>query len=222
MPTVRIDNLSNDSLIAELNGESYEVAEGEKLSVQNVQKGETTLRIRRGRTPVETQGRLEDNSEPSDFIKGREKNDSGAYFVFDGVFDIDFDSSKSVVTVRREALEMKGPGMDALASGFKVEVSGARLLDSRREFANERVRKRFISHHVGNAMMPVGFGGLLLLFVGLYAFIRTLGGKEINLGGSVAPLPLTIAVAAIGAVSVNYTIAVIVNTFATADKLKKK
>ena len=47
MPTVRIDNLSNDSLIAELNGESYEVAEGEKLSVQNVQKGETTLRIRR-------------------------------------------------------------------------------------------------------------------------------------------------------------------------------
>ena len=71
-------------------------------------------------------------------------------------------------------------------------------------------------------MMPVGFGGLLLLFVGLYAFIRTLGGKEINLGGSVAPLPLTIAVAAIGAVSVIYTIAVIVNTFATADKLKKK
>lgn len=222
MPTVRIDNLSNDSLIAELYGESYVVAENEKVSVQNVDKGETTLRIRRGRTPIETQGRAEDSSDPADFIKGREKNDSGEYFVFDGVFDIDFDSSKSVVTVRREALEMKGLGIDALASGFKIETSGARLLASRREFASERVRKRFISHHVGSALMPVGLGGLLLLFIGLYAFISTLGGREINLGGSVAPLPLTIAVAAIGAASVIYTIIVIVKVIVTANKLKQK
>ena len=218
MANLRIDNLSGDTITVFFDGKTYTVSEDEKLTVDAVEKGRHTVRVHRTRVPYETEDFYEsDHTDIADKIQKQEKS---LHTQTDGIFEIDINSSKAVLTVNPEFIAKDKMGMDAIFSGYSLTVSGARIESKKDVFANKKVRKSFILHHVKEAFLPVGGGGILLFFMGLIALSSNFAGKTVNIGGHDFTYPWSIGLTAVGFGFICYSVIVTVNALATAKKYK--
>lgn len=218
MANLRIDNLSGDTITVFFDGKTYTVSEDEKLPVDAVEKGRHTVRIHRSRVPYETEDYNE--SGHTDIADKIQKQEKSLHTQTDGIFEIDINSSKAVLTVNPEFIAKDKMGMDVIFSGYSLTVTGAKVESKKAVFANKKIRKKFILHHIKEAFLPVGGGGILLFLMGLIALSSNFAGKTINIGGHDFTYPWSIALTAVGFGFICYCAAVMFNTLTTAKKYK--
>ena len=217
---MKIDNFSGDTVIVCFKGEKYTLKDEERITVENIEKGTYDVRVHRARIPMET----EDYHEPTDstdFMARTEKAERSQHVQLDTVFSVEINSNKSVLTVKTKVKAKEKFGIDAIFSGYSLEISGGKLGGHRHIFPNKKMRKSFISHQVKEAMIPVGFGGIFLLILGIIALCTNLAGKTVNIGGQDFSYPWSIGLTAIGLGFIGYTVFVIVNVMKNAKRFKE-
>lgn len=220
MANVRIDNLTDDTITVFFDGKEYTVNDEEKFTVDAVEKGRHTVRIHRTRVPMETEDFHE--TDKGDIKGNMEKSEKSLHTQLDAIFDLDINSGKSVITVKTKVEAKEKFGIDAIFSGYSVEVSGGKVEKSELFFANKNVGKNFILHHLKDALFPVGAGGIFLLILGIAALAANFAGKTVNIGGTDFSWPWSALLTAVGLGFVGYTIFVVINTIKTAKKFDKK
>ena len=220
MANIRIDNLSGDTIIVYLDGKECAVSDEEKVNIEAVEKGMHSVRVHRARVPMETEDYHE--ADRGDIKANAEKADRSFHAQLDAVFDVDINSGKSVMTVRTDVKAKEKLGVDVIFSGYSVETSGAKVENFHLIFANKNVRKNFIFHHIKDAFLPVGAGGIFLLIMGIIALSQNLIGKSVNIGGQNFSLPWSIGLLAVSLGFVGYTVFVIVHVLKTAKTFSQK
>lgn len=205
-------------MIVSVNGKNYTVEDEEKFTVEAVEKGTNKIKIHRARVPQETEDFHEVDT--TDFAGNMQKKEQSPHTQFDSIFDVNINSSKAVLVVKTKVVAKDKLGMDTIFSSYSLEVSGAKIENECQVFANERVRKKFISHHLKNAFVPVGFGGIAILLMGIYALLANIRGEAINLGGREFTYPWSIGLMVIGFGFLFYAIFVTVRVLTLAKKYK--
>lgn len=201
MPSLRIDNLSGDTITAFLDGEYYSVEEDEKLTVENVEKGMHTLIIHRTRIPQSTT----ENPEP---LKGEESE----CYQLDGIFEINVSSGKCVVTVKKNISAYYKIGLTAVFSGYRIEISGGELINTDENFANTEIRKRFSKNQLKEAFMPVGIGALIFLIIAVYSMHGIISGAPVKISDRLMTLPWALGAVAVTLGCFAYIIIVLVKS----------
>lgn len=220
MANLRIDNLSGDTITVCFCGKEYTVVDEEKVTVDAVEKGVHEMRVHRTRVPMETADSHEAGQ--LDIKEKAEKSERSLHTQLDAVFDVNINASKTVVTVRTKVRAKEKVGIDVIFSGYSIETSGGKVENFQLIFANKNVRKNFIFHHIKDAFLPVGAGGIILLIMGIIALSQNLIGKSINIGGQNFSLPWSIGLLAVSLGFVGYTVFVIVHVLKTAKTFSKK
>lgn len=210
--------MSGDTVTVSVDGKEYVIGDEEKFYIDAVEKGSRRLCIHRTRVPQETADSHEKNN--ADISEKFGENEKSFYAQLDTVFDMDVNSSKAVITVHSNARLNDRPGMDVVFSGYSVTVSGGKIENERQVFANKKIKKGFISHHLKEALIPVGLIGLILLFMSIFALHGNIVGKELTIGGTKFTYPWSIGLAAVSAGLLIYTAVTVANIFLTAKKYK--
>lgn len=216
MANIRFDNFTDDAVTVFLDGEKYDIADGERVTAEMVEKGSHQIRVHRSRIPMESEDIHK--TDATDFEGNFRREEQSLHTQLDGVFTVEINSAKAVVTLKTKVREDSRLGMDTLFSGYEILTSGAKVTDSKEIFAGKSVKKKYVSHQLREAFLPVGFIGIALLFMGLAALTANLKGGTVNLGGMDLKLPLTIILLAVSVGMIGYSIFVIVRSLKVAKK----
>lgn len=219
MSNVKIENYSGDTVNVVFNGETYTLQDEERITVDALEKGVYDVRVHRARIPMETEDFHE--AQNAKFSERTEKSEQSQHVQLDGLFSVNVNSTKAVLTVKTKVRAKEKFGIDAIFSGYALEVTGAKVENERQTFASEKLKKGFIRHHIKEAFLPVGAGGIFLLILGFIALGANIAGKTVNIGGQDFSYPWSIGLLAVGLGFVGYTVFVIVNVFKTADRFKE-
>lgn len=211
MPSLRIDNLSGDTFTVFIDGEEFSVLEDEKLTVENVDRGTHTLIIHRTRIPQN----ITDNSEVL-------KENGSEFYQLDGAFEIDISSGKCVAAVKKDVSAHNKIGLNAVFSGYKIEMSGGKLISTDAAFANTEMRKRFSKNQLKEAFIPVGIGALIFLVIAIYALYGIIGGTPVKISDRVMTLPWTLGAAAVSLGCFAYIIIVLLKSKRIENKYRQK
>ena len=111
-------------------------------------------------------------------------------------------------------------GLDALFSGFDVEVSGGKLTQARDSFATAEEEKRFMKKQLSEAFFPIGFGIIIFTVVGLFALAANLAGAPITLGGRKFTYPWTFGLLSIDLGFAVYFSVMLKNIFSARKRYK--
>lgn len=219
MSNVKIENYSGDTVNVVFNGETYTLQDEERITVDALEKGVYDVRVHRARIPMETEDFHE--AQNAKFSERTEKSEQSQHVQLDGLFSVNVNSTKAVLTVKTKVRAKEKFGIDAIFSGYTLEVTGAKVENERQIFASEKLKKGFIRHHIKEAFLPVGAGGIFLLILGFIALEANIAGKTVNIGGQDFSYPWSIGLLVVGLGFVGYTVFVIVNVFKTADRFKE-
>ncbi len=219
MANVRIDNFSGDTVTVIFDGVSQTVEDDSRVTFDAFEKGKHTLRIHRTRVPLESADGY--SEQEKSFQEQLEDKDRSMHTHLDYVCVLDINSSKSVVTVKPDVTAKEGRGLDAVFSSYALTLTGAKEEKGHKIFANSSVRKRFISYHIKNAMLPTGVCGAAVLFLALTALFAALAGKPVDLGGTVFTLPWAAGLTAVAVAVCLYTVFCIVTIMKTAKILRE-
>lgn len=204
MAAIRVDNLTDDSIIFIIDGEKYFVAEDEKINIQNIEKGTHNFRIRRTKDRSdEVVIKQEKNADIFDKFKGEEKS---IHIQLESDFIIDINSSKSVITVKKDIIGFTKGGNDAIFSGFSVELSGAKLTEKNDYFSDKISEKKFTLHIIKESFVPIGIISIIITIISAYSLFKNIMGDAINLGGTKFTYPFSFALLAISLFCVGYFI----------------
>lgn len=217
MANIRIDNYSGDTVTVIFDGRQEIIADEAHLTFDAAEKGRHSLCIHRTRLPFESADTHETENEIKSPFGETEKS---LHTQLDLAADIDLNSSKSVITVKNTVSAKEGMGMDAIFSSYSLTVTGARIENEARAFANSSVQKKFKSRHLKNLFFPVGAGGLAILLIGLFALVMHLTGNTVNVGGTEFTLPWSLALSAVGIAINVYTGLCLKNILDTVKKYK--
>ena len=220
MANIRIDNFSGDTINIIFNGKTYTVQDEEKLTIEAVEKGLHEITVHRTRVPMESPDFHE--NENAGLAEKVQKGDNNQHVQLDSIFTVNINASKAVLTVETKVSLKNKFGMDALFSGYSVNVSGAKLEAQRDTFSNSSVRKKFLQHHIKEAMLPVGIIGIILLFVGILAIYGNIINNLIVFGETKLTYPWSIGLTAVALGFCIYTVISLVNIFRTAKIYDEK
>ncbi len=219
MSNVKIENFSGDTVNVIFNGETYTLRDEERVSVEALEKGVYDVRVHRARIPMETEDFHE--AQNAKFSERMEKSDKSQHVQLDGLFSVDINSTKAVLTVKTKVQAKEKFGIDAFFSGYTLEAAGSKVENARQVFSSEGIKKGFIRHQIKEAFLPVGAGGIFLLILGFIALGANIAGKTVNIGGQDFTYPWSVGLVAVGLGFVGYTVFVIVSIFKNANKFKK-
>ena len=220
MANIRFDNFSGDTVTVFLDGKSETVEEDGRVNFDALEKGKHSLRIHRARVPLESSD-MHDEQKKS-FMEEMQGQDKTLHAPLDFNATLELDSSKSVITVKSDITSEEGKGLDVIFASYSLSATGARIKDERKTFANETVKKRFLSYHISNSFFPVGIGSLAVFIIAICALIFAASGKPINLGGTVFTLPWALMLTAAAIAFFSYFVFSLVNIFKTAKRLSFK
>lgn len=218
MAGVRIDNMSDDSITIHFNSQEYVLADEESVTVSGIEKGKYILRVHRTRVPRVTAD-THNNTEKV-FSINTDSVDQSVHTQLDGIFEIEINSVKAVITVRKDILAVEKFVTDALFSGYSLNVTGAKELSKSKSFANDAVKKKFIKHQLKNAFLPIGIGGIVFLLLGIMALVSNLSGKTMEFSSHEFTMPWAIGLLAVGLACFVYVAVVIIKTVTTVRKFK--
>ena len=220
MANIRIDNFSDDTVTVILDGKEQIVEDEGRVAFDSLEKGRHSLRIHRTRIPLETADYNEQQEKsPTEFFGGKDKS---LHVPLDYLAEIDLNSSKAVITVKSDVSAKEGKGLDAIFASYALVVAGAKEDDGRKAFANQAVKKRFVSHHLKSLMFPVGICALVLLGISIAALLSAISGNPINLGGTVFTLPWAAGLSAVAVAVCVYSIVCLLNVIKVLKKLTNK
>lgn len=218
MANVRFDNFSGDTVTVFIDERSETVEEDGKAVFDSLEKGPHSLRIHRTRVPLESSTLYdEQNKTLTQEMQGQNKT---LHIPLDFIATVELDSSKSVMTIKQDITSKEGKGLDVIFASYSLSQTGVRIRNERKTFANEAVRKRFLSHHIRNAVFPVGIGSVVAMVIALVAFIFAVSGNPINLGGTVFTLPWALLLIAVAVAFLAYFAFSILNILKTAKRLR--
>ncbi len=217
LANIRFENLSGDTVIVIFNGNELVIENEARVSVDALEKGEYSLKVHRARVPFESEDVHENKNEGGLPFK----IEKSMHTQLDLLANIELNASKAVVTVKTEVTSKERFGLDVIFSSYSVAATGAKIESERKAFANESVRKSFISHHIKNVFFPVGFGGICVLILGIFACIRAVGGEPVNIGGTEFTIPWSAGLTCVGAGFLGYCALCVGEILKTARKLKK-
>ena len=212
--------MSDDSITVHFNSQEYVLADEESVTVSGIEKGKYTLRIHRTRVPKETaDAHSTDNSE---FTITNDGADRSVHTQLDGIFEVDINSAKAVLTVHKDILAVEKLCTDALFSGYSLSVTGSKVISSDKCFANGSVKKKFVMHQLKNAFLPIGAGGVVFFVLGILALISNLSGKAMEFSSHEFTMPWAIGLLAVGLACFVYVALVIIKTVTTIKKFADK
>lgn len=209
MPSLRIDNMSGDTVTVFIDGERCCVCEDEKFTVENIEKGTHALTIHRTRIPQDRT----DSSQPL-------KEEKTECYQLDGIFEINVSSGKCVVAVKQKITAHNKTGLNAIFSGYDVELSGGSLVKSNEKFANSETSKRFSSNQLKEAFIPVGIGALIFLVITVYALYGLISGAPVKISDRTMTLPWTAGSTAVTLGCFVYIIYVMIKSKLIKNKYK--
>lgn len=219
MASIRFENFTGDTVIVCFKDNKYTLQDEERVTVEAVEKGQHEIRVHRARVPMESEDFHEVDT--TDFKMKTERAEQSQHVQLDGVFVVNINAAKSIVSIKTKVRAKEKFGIDAIFSGYSVEVSGAKVENERQVFPNKKMRKRFVVHQVKDAFLPVGGGGIFLLILGFIALRANILGKAVNIGGREFSYPWSIGLLAVGLGFIGYTIFMIVNIIKNANNFKQ-
>lgn len=217
MANIRIDNASGDALRIELDGEEYFIPEDENINVSEFEKGShgfTVYCVERNESAEEQHG------EKENYVQKLSRGEKSQYVRLKGCFGINVISSKSVWTVKKKPLLIEKTGVDALFSGYELEITGGSITESRPCFADKKVRKAFLKKQLAEAFFPIGIGILILSILIINALLANIHGNPVTFGGRKFTYPWTFGLLAIDIGFIGYFTAMLVNIFLTDKRYK--
>ncbi len=173
---IKIENRTEDDIIITCFGKETEIPDGEDAVFES--DGRFSLVVKRKRIPEMTKQAkkklpiYEEDATPASHIQLR------------GEFEIEPNSSKTVVTLNNTARLFDTLHEDAIFVGYKAEVSGGKMISSREIFTDEKVKKEYKLKQLKNTIFPVGVVGIGLVLFGIYCIIFAYGGNPINFFGN--------------------------------------
>lgn len=210
MANIKIKNLTEDLLLAVLDGEEYRIAEDESITVPSVEKGKHSLTLKRARF-------LSERSSEQPKIAAEEKSQ---YIQLSAKIEIEVEASRSVLVIKRELISVNRVGVDAFFSGFSAEISGGEIIAAQHTFANGKIKKDFTKRQLRDAIFPIGMGIIIFTALGLYALAANLAGEPITLGSRSFTYPWTFGLLAIDLGFAGYFASMLVGIFSTRKKFK--
>ncbi|MBR3835236.1 MAG: hypothetical protein IKJ69_00405 [Clostridia bacterium] len=218
MANVRIDNFSGDTVTVIFDGRQEVVADEGHLTIDALEKGRHSICIHRTRLPFESSSGHESTDEVKTPFGAPEKS---LHTQLDLAADLDLNSSKSVITVKTSVSAKEGMGTDAIFSSYSLTLTGAKVENESRIFANSSVQKNFRNHHLKSLIFPVGAGGIAILLLAAFALVSHLAGNTINIGGTEFTLPWSLGLTAVGVAINVYTAICLHNILSTVKKYKR-
>ncbi|MBQ8784056.1 MAG: hypothetical protein IJZ57_09860 [Clostridia bacterium] len=170
---IKIENRTEDDIIITCFGKETEIPDGEDAVFDS--DGKFTLTVKRKRIPEMTKAAkkklpiYEEDATPASHIQLR------------GEFEIEPNSSKTVVTLTNTARLFDTLHEDAIFVGYKAEVAGGKAVSSREVFSDEKVKKEYKTKQLLNTIFPVGTVGIGLILLGVYCLIFAYGGNPVKL-----------------------------------------
>lgn len=174
---IKIENRSNDDIIISFMGQSIELADGEDASFENGDKGTYCLDVQRKRIPRESP----EEKTKKKFSIYEEDSKPASHVQLKSSVEFETISSKSVITIEENADLIDTLHEDVLFAGYKAAVSGAKILSKKDSFANDEVKKAYVSKQIKGAVFPVGLVGIAITIVGLYCLVSALNGNLIKI-----------------------------------------
>lgn len=217
MANIRLDNFSGDTVTVILDGREETVADEQRVTFDMLEKGRHILHIHRTRIPIESTDKNKTEETKMPFASS-EKN---LHTQLDLIAEVDLNSSKAVVTVKNYVTAKESKGIDTIFSSYALDGTGVKIEEERKVFANSAVEKNFKSHHISNAFLPVGAGGIVIFLLGLFALVMHLSGNTINLGGTEFTLPWSLGLTAVGTAVLIYTAVCVANILTAVRKYKR-
>ena len=185
MPTIKIENKSDDDIIICFEGEEKELADGESVFFENRQKGVYSVRVHRKRVPRET---VIASEAPQGLEAAKAADEKpGSHVQLDSVIEFEVNSSKAAVTVIQDIKGVETLHEDVIFVGYRAELAGAKAVSKKDYFANSGIKRMYISQQIKSAFLPVGLVGILIFLVGAVFSIMNLGGYIVRfLSGEVS------------------------------------
>ena len=210
MANIRIDNVSDDVLKIELDGEEYFIPEDGSITISPVEKGNHGLIACRA---IRTETDKKFDSDKDNPTRKLSKDENSQYVQLKGVFEINVIASKSVWTVKKKPILVEKTGVDALFSGCELEITGGSVVASRQSFADENLRRAYLKKQLMGAFFPIGIGILIFTVLVLVALLANISGNPVTLGGREFTYPWTFGLAAIDLGFIGYFTAMLINIF---------
>lgn len=208
MANIKIKNLTEDLLLAVLDGEEYRIAEDESITVPSAEKGKHILTLKRARF-------LSESSTEQPKIASEEKSQ---YIQLSAKLEIEVEASRSVLVIKKELISVNRVGVDAFFSGFSAEISGGKIIAAQHSFANEKVKRAFMKKQLRDAFLPIGMGVIIFTVLGLFALTANLVGVPVTLGDRKFTYPWTFGLLAIDLGFAGYFAAMLVGIFSTRKR----
>lgn len=179
MPTVKIENKSGDDIVITLDSEEKELADGESIFFENREKGAYTVLVHRKRVPKET---VNEADAPKGLEAIKEKDSKpGSHVQLDSAIKFEVNASKAVLSVVQDIKGVETLHEDVIFVGYTADISGAKLISKSDCFANNAIRKTYISQQIKGAFLPVGLVGILVLLVSGFLLILSLCGTTVKI-----------------------------------------
>ncbi len=180
MPTVKIENKSDDDIIITLDGEEKELADGESVFFENKDKGVHCLKVHRKRIPKET-GREDNAPKGIDAMTERDEK-PGSHVQLDSELSFDVNSSRASISVIQDIKGIETLHEDVIFVGYAADISGAKFISKNDRFASRSIKKDYVFQQIKGAFLPVGLVGIAVLLAGTVLFIINLGGFVLKIG----------------------------------------
>lgn len=178
MPTIKVENKSDDDIIITLDNEEKELADGESVFFENKSRGNYSVRIHRKRVPRETVNEAE---APKGLEAAKERDEKpGSHIQLDGVVNFEVNSSKATVAVVQDIKGIETLHEDVIFAGYTAELSGAKLIEKNDFFASEKIRKAYIFQQLKGAFLPVGLAGIVVTILGAVFSIMNMAGAKVH------------------------------------------
>ena len=218
MASIRIDNLSSDTVTVFLDGQETIIEEDGRFTFDALEKGKHTLRVHRTRTPYESNSSEKaEKDNPFPFF-GEEKS---LHTPLDYIAELDLNSSKAVLTLKSDITSAEGKGLDAIFTSYTVIPAGAKTESERKVFANNNIKKAFLSHHLKSAFFPTGLCSSVIFIIGIVSLFSAINGNPIDVGGTKFTMPWAIALVAVALALVAYTTYCLLRIFKKSKEFKE-
>lgn len=202
MPTIKIENKSDDNIVITLDNEEKELADGESVFFENKEKGNHTLNVHRKRVPGETAS--PDNA-PRGLAAVMSRDEKpGSHIQLDSEIVFDVNSSKSAISVIQEVKGIETLHEDVVFVGYSADISGAKLVEKKDRFASEKIKKTYIRQQLKGAFLPVGLVGIIILLVSGLFCIMTVSGYPLDFGSGEVSLKRFLLIFAGGVLVTGY------------------
>lgn len=197
MPTIKVENRTDDTIIITLNNQERECANGEDISFENCPKGEYLISVHRKRIPKEsTSGR---EPKPSAFDAAKSPDSKpGSHVQLDSEIKLETNSAKAVVSIIADVKALETLHEDVIFVGYRAKVSGAKVVENKDSFASAAIKKTYVKQQFKGAFLPVGLIGIITTLAGAFFLFFNIGGYAIKIAGNEMSLPYSLLITAGG------------------------